>query len=335
MIINEEKYFNIIESIFHYRKNNYMRFLTLIFCFFISWTSTFSQKKSVPVEILKLDTLQTKLSGVKYAYFLFSETERKVLLQQLGNIGNTVDFQIISGIIDYFNKDLLISHIVTDEQKKQSFENANSACDYVYFSFSLGAFKSDFMAIGKIPFEFTFTFCDKSEYSFKRIIPVNGLTNYRITFRNVMNNLVNRYIDRKNKWSYNEANKLRMKENPIVIRYKDFMNYLDTNKNLSKYEGLFELAYSDVGTSRQIFGIYNDNGQFKLVYFEGSYFSSDWDDGELKGELKLTKSETDILVKYYDSHKLGTNFLMKFNDTNAFDLYPIDKKEVDRYIRIR
>lgn len=310
-------------------------FLFLLFILIGRNSAAQNSGKSKSFDQSQMDTLKIKLSGVKFFEILTSQEERDIMKQIMGNPGESVDLQILNGIVDYANKDLELGLIYTNEQLQQSFKYANSICDYVFFSYSIGAFKSDFMAIGKLPIEFTFIFCDNSEYKFKKTIGVNGSTNYRLTIRNLLSNTVNKKISFKKTLQYDSTSRLSIQKKSPVINYPDFISYLDSSKSLSKYEGLFELFHSENTAARLKLGIYNDKGVLKLLYFGGSHYKNDWNEGELKGILTLTKSESDLLVKLYDAFKFERNFAMKFSDSNAFDLISLETKSTDRYVRIK
>ena len=310
--------------------------LKLILSFFIFTflcsigLNTFSQSKKEQEKEHErmLDTLEHKISGVKYADFRFSTAQENIII----NNSNSGDAIILNAIVNYLKTDLGLSVIVTKEQRDESIKLAKTQCDYVQVNYELGQFKSTFMAVGSYPFKFSFVFCDKSQYSFETRLNVNGLTNYNQLIRNTCK--YNFPIKRK----YSEENKLKIPSNSFIISLNDFTKYLDSEVKKKPIEGLFQMFNSNVSTSKYKLGIYSQNDSLKIVYFDGADFSEDWREGESKGYLFSTLSENDFILKYFALDKKFLDGSLTLLNNNSFEIRftTIGKTtDLDKYVRIK
>jgi hypothetical protein len=320
-------------------------FVKKLFClipilFFLN-ISGISQKKMSEAKMKEaeeeriLDTLKQKLSGVRFVYLFKSEDVKEIYKNIEGNAKVSGDLLVVLGFKDYVETDLEKGFVMTDEQYVFASNDAKSFCDFVIVQYSVGTFIRDFGAIGRYPLTVDFVFCDGSNYSFTRNVKVTGTSNYRNVFRYAFKSIVDREISFNKYWIYTEGNRLRMKTNPIIIDYRNFSNYLDTCKTLSKYEGVFELFSSENKTSNYKLGVYNDNGILKLIFLGGANLELDWKEGELKGILSKTKSEGDFLMIYYGGAKLESKGTISFTNDNSFNFNSKDFKGTDKYIRIK
>jgi len=312
------------------RKMKY--FLLLLFYSLLSITCYSQSKKEIRKEKVKsnermLDTLQIKISGVKYADFGLSKAQEEIFI----NNSNSGDALILVGIRNYL-KDLGLDVIITEAQRSEAVKLSKSQCDYVRVRYDIGEFKSKFGAIGNYPFSFNFEFCDNSVYSFNSNLSVNGLTNYSFLIKSTCAY----YFPLKKK--YDQAQKLKIEINPIVLSKSVFNNYLDTAISKKAIEGIYQLFSSDSYTSKYTIGIYFQNDTLKIVYFDGADFSEDWKEGELKGYLFSTLSENDYLVKWYSLDKVLIDGSVSFTSKNAFEFKSNTlgyDKGIDKFVRIK
>ncbi len=261
---------------------------------------------------------------------IIDDRTKEVYKQNEGGGVNSGDHQVALGLKDYINEDLKLDFIMSDEDEDLVAPSLSSICDYVYISYSIGAFKKDFGVVGTYPLTLSYLFCDFSEYRYTIQVPVNGLTNYRVTFRRAFNNILDK------QWKYDFGNRVSIKFNPRIIRFTDFNQYLDTCKSLNKYEGIYELINSNNAIAGNLkLGIYNDNGSLKLVYFDGATYKDDWIDGEIKGTLTKTKSEIDFLLLVYGGFKNQTRSYLTFINDNIFEYKVNNEKWSYKFIRLR
>lgn len=307
--------------------------LILLFIITINPSKVISQKRNKKQKSeyeLKMDTLKIKLSGVKYARLLVNDDTKDVYKQTEGAGVRSADYQVTVGFKEYITEDLGLGFIMTDQQEDLAVNYTTSACDYVYVSYSIGSFIKEFGAVGKYPLEINFIFCDTKDNIFKINVPVNGTTNYRITFRSAFNRIVNK------DWKYNLSNRLKIKNNAIVINFNNFSTYLDTCKTLTKYEGVYELFSSNNTIASHLkLGIYNDNGILKVIYLSGANNKDDWMEGELKGTMTKTKSDSDFLLDIYNGFKSLLKGTLTFTNDNAFELKISRQVYTDKYVRLR
>lgn len=282
-----------------------------------------------------LDTLKQKLTGIKYVRLFVNDDVVQSYKNIIGNAASSKDLEVVNGFVDYVREDLNKGFVMTEEQKKQANMLSSSLCDFVNVVYEIGVFKRDLGAIGSYPLTVYFVFCDGSQYKFKKIVGVSGTTDYRKVFRNAFSSIINLKSTKKIKYDYKESNRLTLKNNPIVIDYKSFNYYLDTCKTLQKSEGVYELFSTENQTPNYKLGIYNDNGILKLICLDAAEFKLDWKDGELKGILTKTKSESDYLLIYYNGSKIESKGTISFINENSFNLTTKDLKGTDRYIRIK
>ena len=274
-----------------------------------------------------LDTLQNKISGVKYADLGFSKAQQELII----NNANSVDALILMGVRNYL-KDLGLDVLITEAQRNEAVKLTKSQCDFVKVEYELGEFNSKFMAVGNYPFNFAFQFCDKSIYSFDTKLSVNGLTNYSYLIKSTCQ--YNFPLNRR----YLEAKKLKIANNQIVLTNSEFLKYLDTSTYKKPIEGIYQLLSSDFSTSKYSIGIYSQNDTLKVIYFNGADFSSDWKDGELKGYLFSTLSESDYIVKWYSLEKDIIDGSISFANKNVFEFRSSTlgyEKGIDKFVRVK
>ena len=297
--------------------------------FFISEKSL-SQKKS---EIKKqhermIDTLKRNITGVKYVDFGFSNAQEQMVLNNL----NSLDAQVLIGFVNYIKMDLGLQAIVTSEQRKEMLKTATSSCDIVRFNYDFGEFNSKFMALGTYPLTFSFTFCNKSKYTFKTKLHVDGLTNYAKRTRETC------AFEFINKGKYDITERKEIKKNPTIVTESEFSKYLDTTLIKLPLEGIYQLFSSVNNTSKYKVGIFNTNDTLKVIYFGGADFKDDWVNGELKGFLIRTTSENDFFAKWVSLDKSQMDASITFLNSNSFVLKSSDifnPIQEDKYIRIK
>lgn len=274
-----------------------------------------------------LDTLQQKIQGIKFADLRFSKTQVDFLI----NNSNSLDAQIILGIIDYFKKDLGIEVIVTTEQRNLAIKSTTSQCDFVKLVYETGTFNSTFGAIGTIPFKFSLQFCDQSIYSFDTKLRVSGLTNYANLIRNTC---FDKFPLKK---GYNKAKRMTISNNPIICTLNSFNKYLDSTRK-NEIEGLYRLLSSEDNTSKYTVGLKENKDTINIIYFDGADFSNDWKEGELKGYMIKTLSENDYLLKWYSLDKTLVEGSVTFINKNSFELRINAlgfSNSIDRFVRIK
>ena len=300
--------------------------LLLVISFHIT---VLSQSKS---EIKKqkersIDTLKNKISGVKFADLGLSKAQEQLFL----NNAISPDAQLLIGIVNYLKSDLGLQVIVTQEQRTKALKFARSRCDLVYFNFDVGQFKSSFGAIGTIPFSFSFSFCDKSKYSFNTKLHVDGLT--------ILNNKTRQTclfeFSYKRKFDINQ--KILIQKNPSLISLTDFTKYLDTFSHKLPIEGIYQLFSSSNNTSKYKIGIYNIQDTLKVIYFDGADFSEDWVEGEIKGYLIKTNSDSHLFAKWNTFDKTIIDAAVTLINTNSFELVSNDihTPMYDKYVRLK
>jgi hypothetical protein len=305
--------------------------IVLIFCLFSSIGYSQS-KKEIKKEKAKqheriVDTLQDKISGVKFVDLGLSKAQEVFFI----NNSNSGDALILKGVIDYL-KEIGLTVVVTQEQRDEIVKLSKSQCDYVNVTYNIGEFVSKFGAIGNYPFNFSFKFCDNSIYSFSTKISVNGLTNYSFLIKNTCNE----YFPIKRK--YNIEKRLKFANNEVIISSSDFSKYLDDSTAKKNIEGIYQLFSSDANTSKYSIGIYNSKDTLKVIYFNGTDFLDDWKEGEFKGYLISTLSESDYIVKWVSINKTILDGSITFVNKNAFEFKSITwgyNKGVDKFIRIK
>jgi hypothetical protein len=298
--------------------------------FSLAFSDSHAQRKKTEAE-LKLDTLISRLSGVKFAKLIASQEYIEILKNQAGNNVASIDHLILNGISDYFNRYFGIDVIISAEQESITKGHSSSYCDFVSIQYEIEPIKG-VGALKDYPLILKFIFCDLNSYELKlRVSAVgNGSPNYRA---NVITSLLLRLTDKKVK--YDIKNRLALKHLETVINQDAFKKYLDSSKNLNKFEGIYEIISSDANNPFIRVGLYNHNGTFKIIYFNGADFEDDWYDGEVFGVLTSTKSENDFLAIIYDQNKNELKGSVYFNNSNAFELRIRGVKGVDRYIKIK
>lgn len=307
----------------------------LSFSFFVLLfvTSGLSQSKKekkakAPPKLTKIDSLQKKLSGIKYIDLGLSKTYEDLIV----NNSNSADAQFLIGIVNYLKQDLRLEVIVSAEQRKQLVKIAKSKCDIGFFDFEIGQFKSNFAAVGNYPFTFSFIFCDSSKYSFVDKIRVNGLSNYANSIRNTC------YFNFQFIRKYNQEETLICPINDIVISKNAFYTYIDTALNKKPVEGVYRLFSSNSYTSNYTVGVFAHQDTLKIIYFEGADFSNDWREGEIKGYLTETMSPEDYLLTWYSLDKKIILGSLSFLNKNSFEVRinsPGFDNGVDKFVRIK
>lgn len=302
---------------------------TCLFLFSITVVAL-SQKKS---DIKKqhermIDTLKKKITGVKYVDFGFSSAQEQMILNNVSSL----DAQVLIGFVNYVKMDLRLIPIVTAEQRKELSNLVTSSCDIVRFNYEFGEFNSKLIAIGNYPLTFTFTFCDKSTYSFKTKMYVDGLTVYHKRARETC------AFEFINKNKYDISQRISVKKSTQIITESQFNKYLDTSSHKLPIEGIYQLFSTANNTSKYKVGVFNSNDTLKVIYFDGANFKEDWIEGELKGYLTKTSSENDFFAKWISLDKSQIDATITFTNNNAFilkssDIYnPIQE---DKYVRVR
>lgn len=275
-----------------------------------------------------IDTLKKKITGVKYVDFGFTNAQETMILNNVSSL----DAQVLIGFVNYVKMDLGLKAIVTAEQRKELSKLATSACDIVRFNYDFGEFNSKLIAIGNYPLTFSFTFCDRSTYSFKTKMHVDGLTIYHKRARETC------AFEFINKNKYDITQRINLQKSIPIITQNQFIKYFDSSSHKNPFEGVYQLFSSVNNTSKYKLAIFNSNDTLKVIYFEGANFKDDWQDGELKGYLMNTNSANDFFAKWISLDKTQIDASITFIDKNAFilkssDIYnPIQE---DKYIRIR
>jgi len=312
-------------------KQTTMRGLFLLCLLYIVSINCFPQSKA---EIKKqkersIDTLKKKISGVRFADFGFSKAQEQIFI----NNATSPDAQLLTGIVNYLKMDLGLQVIITQEQRNESLKIAKSRCDVVFFTYDVGQFKSSFGAIGNVPFSFSFLFCDKSKYSFNTKLHVDGLTILANKTRQTC------FFEFAYKRKFDINQKILIQKNSSLISLADFTKYLDTSLHKLPIEGIYQLFSSSNNSSKYKIGICNRNDTLYIVYFDGANYSEDWTEGESKGYLTKTMSESDFFVKWFSLDKTLMEGAITFaNNHNSFELKSSDIQnpiENDKYIRLK
>ena len=275
-----------------------------------------------------IDTLKRKITGVKYVDFGFSTAQEQLIINNV----NSLDAQVLIGFTNYIKSDLGLQPIITAEQRQEIFKTVGSSCDVVRFSYEFGEFNSRLIAVGNYPFTFSFIFCDKSTYSFKTKMYVDGLTIYHKKARETC------AFEFVNKNKYDIKQRIAVKKaNPIITELQ-FNNYLDTSLHKLVFEGIYQLFSTANNTSKYKIGVFKSNDTLILIYFDGANFKDDWVDGEFKGFLTKTSSENDFFVKWISLDKSEIDATITFLNSNTFILKSSDLRnpiQEDKYVRIR
>jgi hypothetical protein len=301
-------------------------FFSLVICFHITVIPQSNAEIKKQKEVSR-DTLKKKISGVRFADLRFTKAQEQLFLSN----ASSPDAQLLLGIVNYLKKDLGLLVIVTQEQRIEALKNAKSRCDLVFFDYDIGQFKSSFAAIGTIPFSFSFSFCDKSKYTFTTKLNVSGLT--------ILSNKTRAtcYSEFACTRKFDINKKMSVQKNPSLISLTDFTKYLDTSLTKLPIEGIFQLFSSSNNTSKYKLGICNMKDTLKIIYFDGADFSEDWAEGELKGYLTKTNSDSHFFAKWNNLDKSTIDAALTLINPNSFELKSSDiyTPMDDKYVRLK
>lgn len=252
------------------------------------------------------------LKGVKYADFGLNEAQEKYLIAH----PESADIQTINAFVSSLQEKLGVTTVVTNEQRDEMRKIARSVCDVVYCGIDIGDFKSDFMAIGKVPMTVKFTYCDSSVYYVQMVIRVDGNTNIYKKMKKEFS-----YILPEK--GYDAKFKKQLEQNPIVSK----------EPGNSSYEGIYKLFDSD-GPTAHIVKIVQIETGLNLVNVSGGYFADDWKSGEVIGILHPTMSDGDFELEGWDSMKWRYKTTVVFPNKNSFQLTRRNGK-IYKYVRIK
>jgi hypothetical protein len=273
--------------------------------------------------------LKEKLSGVKYAVFNLTQDQEKFLIE---NDTGSIEAEILNGVTSYIKDDLGIEVLVTRKQRQEIKElRSTSLCDYALVGYGVEDVKSSSIVDGKFSFKFSVKFCDGSRYSFNTELSFNELTNYVILIRTACKSNFPLSIQ------YDEKKKLTLPKGPFIISKRDFEKYLDSNKTKKPIEGIYQLISSENSSPKYTIGIYDHNDTLKIVYFEQEILNKNWNEGEIKGYLTSTNSQSDYIGQWIGTEKLKYTVSLHFSNNTSFE---ISSNELnggikDKYVRIK
>lgn len=274
---------------------------------------TISPTQKIPEKLLE------RMEGVRYGDVNFTKEAIDLLI----NNTQTAEAQVYRAFIDYLKESCSLKYVVvTEGQRNDLYKQAASRCDFVFPSLEIGEFKSDFLAVGKVPATMRLTFCDNVTYSIQMIIGVNGNTNYYKRFKREFIGAM--YVE-------NHDTKKRLSL-PTGYQIPNAEQLAKENKS-SKLEGVYEAFEADGPTPERI-AIYKDGDTFRVVHLSGGYFPLDWQENEQIGVLIPTASERDFKGQFNDSMKNGYNTTVSFENDNAFSFSRRNGKSY-KYIRVK
>jgi hypothetical protein len=191
--------------------------------------------------------------------------------------------------------------------------------------------KSSSIVDGKFSFTFSVKFCDESRYSFDTKLSFNELTNYVTLIRTACKSNFPLSIE------YDEKKKLTLPKGPFIISKRDFEKYLDSNKNKKPIEGIYRLTSSKNNNPKYTIGIYDHNDTLKIVYFEQEILNKNWNEGEIKGYLTSTNSQSDYIGQWIGIEKLKFTVSVHFLNNTSFEISSSQwsGRGKDKYLRIK
>jgi len=249
---------------------------------------------------------------IKVADFNLTKSQEDLLISRGSEEG-----QELSGLVNFFKENLgLKGVIITEEQRKQVYNQLNSYCEIIDVSWSIGSFKSQLGAVGYYPFTIKFGFCDGTELMFDTPINVTGLTRS-------MSNAIRRSLDKSflKPTVLNQPDLLNLKTNDILFRDStELIKYFNDNLEKKPLEGIYQ-QYSVSGLFPiKKFGLIFKNGKYLLVNLSTNFLHEDWKFGETIGELNPSKSNKIITGKIQNVNKKSTDATLIFIDENLLEL---------------
>jgi hypothetical protein len=258
------------------------------------YLSTFAQNKDEAIVIeeyknkylIPIDFKQG-LIGVKGAVIPQGTQD---LVDFISRNPNQASSLMFNSFISYLDEELKLSPIAwTPTQLNQLTSQEFDRCDYVYVGFENGDFKSILAAIGEIPINIIFQFCDGQSFRIESTMSVSGNTNYSTKVKRHLSKIL------KNDWEYDKSYKRKSKN--ISLKYSS--SQVDSLQNLPTkptIEGSYSIFTKEGIWTVEEFLVVRSGEQFDIVYLKGN--TQDWQKGELKGTLTPTLSEGNYLVNF-------------------------------------
>lgn len=263
--------------------------------------------------------LVDRLMGTRFADMQFTPEMVNLVI----NNPNSSESQVLLAFVDYLKEFVAMKQVaVSPSQHDELYSMAPSQCDIVGAGIEMGEFKSDFLAVGRIPTTMVFGFCDQVVYKVQMTVGVNGNTNpYKRFKRAFYETLSTNKKDTKYRLTLPTGFKM------------DNAEKLAREAQSLKIEGVYELFEANGPTPEKV-AIYKDGETIRLLHLSGGYLPHDWAEGEQIGILFPTASERDYKGQFNSSLKTGYQTSVTFENENAFSYTRRNGKSY-KYIRVK
>lgn len=199
--------------------------------------------------------------------------------------------QGFAALIDFLDEEFASSTVVfADEKREAVFYKVASYCKIVNVRYNMESFKRDIGAVGRIPMQVSFTFCNGDKLSYNFTVNINGYTRdlKLAVLRALRKNIPVDEIVSK-------LSIVKLPEGAEVINFdsinSQIINPVDDYNGI---EGLYKIIESTSFTSLSKVMIKKMKDQLLILNLENKAFTNDWKKGQVIAKIQKTNSS-----KYY------------------------------------
>ena len=235
----------------------------------------------------------------------------------------------LAALIDFLDEEFNSTVVFADEKREEVFYKLASFCKIVNVRWNTESLKRDIGAVGRIPMEVTFTFCNGDKLNYDFTVNINGYT-YDLKMA-ILRAL------RKNIPAGDIVAKLNTVKLPVGAEVINLDSIKTTTNNTIEenigIEGVYKIIESTNFTSLSKVMIKNIGDQLLILNLESKAFTNDWKKGQVIAKIQKTSSSKYYIGMYRALNSTESDISLTYDD-NLVEIVFTQSKETLKFIKL-
>jgi hypothetical protein len=234
-----------------------------------------------------------------------------------------------AALIDFLDEEFNSIVVFADEKREDVFYKVSSFCNIVNVRWNTQSLKRDIGAVGRIPMEVTFSFCNGDKLNYDFTVNINGYT-YDLKMailRALRKNIpVDEIVDK--------LNTVKLPVGAEVINLDSIKT--TTNNTIEEnigIEGVYKIIESTNFTSLSKVMIKNIGDQLLILNLESKAFTNDWKKGQVIAKIQKTSSSKYYIGMYRALNSTESDISLTYDD-NLVEIVFTQSKETLKFIKL-